>query len=126
MPIANKYSIEELLEACRYYIKVTNRRITFEYSLVKGVNDSIEQARELSLLLKGMLCHVNLIPVNEVKESGFVRSTEKDIEAFRKVLEKSGIEATVRKEMGGDINAACGQLRRDYVEKMRDKDVWVR
>ena len=126
MPIANKYSIEELLEACRYYIRVTNRRITFEYSLVKGVNDSIEQAKELSLLLKGMLCHVNLIPVNEVKESGFVRSTEKDIEGFRKILENNGIEATVRKEMGGDINAACGQLRRDYVEKMRDKDVWVR
>lgn len=126
MPIANKYSIEELLEACRYYVKVTNRRITFEYSLVKGVNDSIEQAKELSLLLKGMLCHVNLIPVNEVKESGFVRSTEKDIEGFRKILENNGIEATVRKEMGGDINAACGQLRRDYVEKMRDKDVWVR
>ena len=73
-----------------------------------------------------MLCHVNLIPVNEVKESGFVRSTEKDIEGFRKVLENNGIEATVRKEMGGDINAACGQLRRDYVEKMRDKDVRVR
>lgn len=117
MPIANKYSISEILEACRYYLNKTNRRITFEYSLVKGINDGIEDAKALSKLLKGLLCHVNLIPVNEVKENSFKRSSQKTIENFENVLKSSGIEVTVRREMGADINAACGQLRRSYIEE---------
>jgi 23S rRNA (adenine2503-C2)-methyltransferase len=117
MPIANKYSIAEILEACRYYIQKTNRRITFEYSLVKGVNDGIEDSKALSNLLKGLLCHVNLIPVNEVIENSFKRSSEKTIESFEDTLKRNGIEVTVRREMGKDINAACGQLRRSYMEQ---------
>ncbi|MBE6068272.1 MAG: 23S rRNA (adenine(2503)-C(2))-methyltransferase RlmN [Clostridium lundense] len=117
MPVAYKYSIEELLKACEFYIKKTNRRITFEYALVSGVNDSDNHAQELSRKLKGMLCHVNLIPVNEVKESGFERSTNENIKRFSNILIKNGIEATVRREMGSDINAACGQLRRSYTNK---------
>lgn len=117
MPIANKYSIAEILEACRYYIQKTNRRITFEYSLVKGVNDGLEDSKALSNLLKGLLCHVNLIPVNEVIENSFKRSSEKTIESFEETLKRNGIEVTVRREMGKDINAACGQLRRSYMEQ---------
>lgn len=117
MPIANKYSIAEILDACRYYIEKTNRRITFEYSLVKDVNDSIEDAKALGKLLKGLLCHVNLIPVNEVKENSFKRSSQKTIENFENALKSAGIEVTVRREMGADINAACGQLRRSHLEK---------
>lgn len=117
MPIANKYSINEILEACRYYIDKTNRRITFEYSLVKDVNDGKEDAKSLSKLLKGMLCHVNLIPVNEIKENTFKRSSKKSIEEFAEILINAGIETTVRREMGSDINAACGQLRRSYIEE---------
>lgn len=116
MPIANKYSISEIMEACEYYIKKTNRRITFEYSLVKGINDSKEDAKSLGVLLKGMLCHVNLIPVNEIKENEFKKSTKESIKVFEETLKKYGIEATVRKEMGTDINAACGQLRRSHLE----------
>ena len=121
MPIAYKYSIKELLDACDYYIEKTNRRVTFEYSLVKDVNDGVEDAKALGKLLKGMLCHVNLIPVNEVKENSFKRSSEKTIENFEKVLKNSGIEVTVRREMGSDINAACGQLRRSYI-KLSNKE----
>ncbi|MBE6049418.1 MAG: 23S rRNA (adenine(2503)-C(2))-methyltransferase RlmN [Clostridium sp.] len=117
MPIANKYSIKEILDACKYYIEKTNRRITFEYSLVKDVNDSEEDAKALGSLLKGLLCHVNLIPVNEIKENSFKRSSEKTILTFENTLKKLGIEVTVRREMGSDINAACGQLRRSYIEK---------
>lgn len=116
MPIANKYSIDEILKACQYYIDKTNRRITFEYSLVKDVNDSVEDAKALGKLLKGIMCHVNLIPVNEVKENSFKRSSEKAISDFENVLKNKGIEVTVRREMGSDINAACGQLRRSYME----------
>ncbi|WP_297427328.1 23S rRNA (adenine(2503)-C(2))-methyltransferase RlmN [Clostridium sp.] len=116
MPIANRYSIEEILEACRYYIKKTNRRITFEYALVKGINDSKEDAKALGKLLKGMLCHVNLIPVNEIKENTFKRSSKKTIDDFSEILKNLGIEVTIRREMGSDINAACGQLRRSYIE----------
>jgi 23S rRNA (adenine2503-C2)-methyltransferase len=116
MPIANKYSIKEILDSCRYYIEKTNRRITFEYSLVKDVNDSIEDAKSLGNLLKGFLCHVNLIPVNEVKENSFKRSSEETISIFEKTLKKLGIEVTVRREMGSDINAACGQLRISYIK----------
>ncbi|MGL5647534.1 MAG: 23S rRNA (adenine(2503)-C(2))-methyltransferase RlmN [Clostridium sp.] len=116
MPIANKYSIKEILEECRNYILETNRRVTFEYSLVKDVNDGKEDAKALGKLLKGILCHVNLIPVNEIKENTFKRSSEKTISEFSKILKEAGIEATVRREMGSDINAACGQLRRSYME----------
>ena len=116
MPIANKYSIKEILDACEYYIKKTNRRVTFEYALVKDVNDGNEDARSLAKILKGMLCHVNLIPVNEIKENSFKRSSNKRIEEFAEILKSKGIEATVRREMGSDINAACGQLRRSYIK----------
>ncbi|WP_297631738.1 23S rRNA (adenine(2503)-C(2))-methyltransferase RlmN [uncultured Clostridium sp.] len=116
MPIANKYSIDEILDECRNFIDRTNRRVTFEYSLVKDVNDGKEDAKALGKLLKGMLCHVNLIPVNEIKENSFKRSSEKTIEDFAKILKDAGVEATVRREMGSDINAACGQLRRSYIK----------
>lgn len=116
MPIANKYSIAEILEACRYYIDKTGRRITFEYSLVSGINDGSEDARSLAKLLKGILCHVNLIPVNEIKENALKRPSKKIIVNFEEILKSNGIEVTVRREMGTDINAACGQLRRSYLE----------
>lgn len=116
MPIANKYSIEEVLKACRYYINKTNRRITFEYALVRDVNDGREDAKALGKLLRGMLCHVNLIPVNEIKENTYKRSSKKSIDDFSEILKNHGIEVTIRREMGSDINAACGQLRRSYME----------
>lgn len=116
MPIANKYSIEELMKSCEYYIKKTNRRITFEYSLVKDKNDSKEHAFALANLLKNILCHVNLIPVNQVIEREHIRPSKETIIAFKNVLLKNNIETTVRKEMGLDINAACGQLRRTFIE----------
>ncbi|MBR5152311.1 MAG: 23S rRNA (adenine(2503)-C(2))-methyltransferase RlmN [Clostridia bacterium] len=111
MPVNRKYPIEELLGACKYYIEKTNRRISFEYTLIQGVNDTPEEARALLNLLRGMLCHVNLIPVNPVKETGFRQGSKKSIEAFQHILEQGGIAATVRREMGADIRAACGQLR---------------
>lgn len=117
MPIANKYSIKEILDACEYYIKKTNRRVTFEYSLVSQVNDTKEDAKSLGSLLKGMLCHVNLIPVNEIKENTFKKSSKKDIDQFLNTLKTYGVDATVRREMGADINAACGQLRRSYIQE---------
>jgi len=115
MPIAKVYSIKEILDACDYYIEKTKRRVTFEYSLVSGVNDSINDAKDLYKLIKGRQCHVNLIPVNEIKENTLKRPSVKTIQDFEKVLLDKGIEVTVRKEMGGDINAACGQLRRDFL-----------
>lgn len=117
MPIANKYSIQELMDACDSYIQATNRRITFEYSLVKGVNDRPEHARMLIDLLKGKLCHVNLIPVNPIDERDYEQSTKESIYEFQHMLEKQHIRATVRREMGRDINAACGQLRKRYAEQ---------
>ena len=117
MPIANKYSMDEVLEACRYYFKETGRRITFEYSLVGGVNDSSEDARELTELVKDLNCHINLIPVNPIKERDYVQSDRKAIEQFKNYLEKHGINATVRREMGRDIGGACGQLRKSYLEE---------
>ncbi len=116
MPIANKYSIKEILDACDYYIEKTGRRITFEYSLVSGINDGKEDAKSLSKLLKGRLCHVNLIPVNEIKENTLKRPSKKTIEEFEKIVSENGIEVTVRREMGSDINAACGQLRRNFLK----------
>lgn len=120
MPIAKKYSIKEIMEACNYYIEKTNRRVTFEYALLKGVNDNVDTANALGNLLKGMLCHVNLIPVNEIKENDFKKPSKEDIEIFRQVLSSYGVEATVRQEKGADINAACGQLRRSHLEKNKE------
>jgi len=119
MPVARKHSIEEIMDACRYYIDKTNRRITFEYSLIKGVNDSVDNARELSQLLKGMLCHVNLIPVNKIEEREYEKSGIDRIKDFKSILEHRGIEVTVRREMGADINAACGQLRKNYIKDVK-------
>lgn len=116
MPVANKYDIHEVLDACKYYFDQTGRRITFEYSLVGGVNDTNQDARELCELIKGINCHVNLIPVNPIKERDYVQSNAKVIEAFKNKLEKEGINVTVRREMGRDIDGACGQLRKRYKE----------
>ncbi|KNF08743.1 ribosomal RNA large subunit methyltransferase N [Gottschalkia purinilytica] len=115
MPVANRYKISEILDACKYYIKKTNRRVTFEYTLIKDVNDKQEYANELTRLLKGMLCHVNLIPLNPIKEFKHKKSIDKSIKEFKSILEKGGVATTIRREMGSDINAACGQLRRDYI-----------
>ena len=112
MPVNKRWNIGELIEACRKYTEVTSRRISFEYALVNGVNDSDDCALKLASLLKGMLCHVNLIPVNEVSETGCKRSSPERINRFSKILESKGFAVTVRRELGSDINAACGQLRR--------------
>ena len=114
MPINKRYPIDELLEACRYYFNKTGRRISFEYALIEGVNDEVRHANELADRLRGMSAHVNLIPVNPVKERGFKRGSRQRIEAFQKALEARGVNATIRRELGADINAACGQLRREY------------
>lgn len=114
MPIANKYSISEILEACKRYFETTGRRISFEYSLVKGQNDSKEDALELSRLLKGLNCHVNLIPVNTIEERDFEKGDDNSIQNFKLVLEKNSINVTIRRSVGSDIDAACGQLRRKY------------
>ena len=115
MPVANKYEIHEVVDACRYYFAQTGRRVTFEYSLVGGVNDTDEDAAELSQLIRGMNCHVNLIPVNPIKERDYVQSDTEAIQAFKAKLEKNGINVTVRREMGRDIDGACGQLRRKHM-----------
>ncbi len=116
MPIANKYSLEEVMDACRYYFEQTKRRITFEYSLVGGVNDSREDAEKLIRLIRPMNCHVNLIPVNPVKERAYVQSKRDMIMNFKNALEKSGINVSIRREMGRDIDGACGQLRKSYMD----------
>lgn len=115
--MANKYGIEEVVKACQYYFDQTGRRITFEYSLVGGVNDSKEDAVKLTELIKGMNCHINLIPVNPIKERNFVPSNQQDIVKFKNKLEKCGINVTIRREMGRDIDGACGQLRKRYLER---------
>lgn len=112
MPVAKRYSIEELMEACAYYFEKTGRRITFEYALVGGVNDAKEDAEALGGLCRKLNCHVNLIPVNPIKERGFVQSERDAILAFKNKLEKYGRNVTIRREMGRDIDGACGQLRR--------------
>lgn len=117
MPVAKRYSLEELMEACRYYLKFNNRRITFEYALIKGVNDEEKHAQQLSQLLKDLLCHVNLIPVNNVKEAGLIKSNQEQIRRFQTLLKSKGIETTIRRELGSDINAACGQLRNRYIQE---------
>lgn len=112
MPVNKKYPISELLAACREYISITKRRVTFEYALIRGFNDSREMARELGRLLHGMLCHVNLIPVNPVIERGYKKPDPAGVREFQRVLEELGVPSTVRREMGAEIDAACGQLRR--------------
>lgn len=116
MPINKKYCIKEVLDACKKYIDKTNRRVTFEYALVDGVNDSREDAIHLSRLLHGMLCHVNLIPVNKIKDGKYEKSSVEKMMAFRDLLNDRGIVATIRRELGSDISAACGQLVRDKNE----------
>ena len=112
MPINNKYNIEELMNACKYYIEKTNKRISFEYALAKDNNDNLDDARDLVKLLKGMLCHVNLIPINKIENGKFDTSTNENVMKFRDYLNDHGIVATIRRELGDDIDAACGQLRR--------------
>jgi 23S rRNA (adenine2503-C2)-methyltransferase len=118
MPINRKYPIEEVLEAADYYFATTKRRVTFEYALIKGENDSLEGATKLGELMRGHGIHVNLIPVNKVEEKGYEPSAEKSISSFRNELKRFGVETTVRRELGSDINAACGQLRKKHLSTM--------
>ena len=112
MPVNRKYPIEELMKACQEYIRLTNKRISFEYALAKENNDNLEDAKALVKLLKGMLCHVNLIPINKIENGIYTKSTNENIMKFRDYLNENGIVATIRRELGSDIDAACGQLRR--------------
>ena len=112
MPVNNRYSVEELIKACKDYIAMTNKRISFEYALAKDNNDNMQDAKELANLLKGMLCHVNLIPINKIENGKFTKSSNENIIKFRDYLNDHGIVATIRRELGSDIEAACGQLRR--------------
>ncbi|MCH5252734.1 MAG: 23S rRNA (adenine(2503)-C(2))-methyltransferase RlmN [Lachnospiraceae bacterium] len=117
MPVAKKHSIEEIFQVCREYFEVTGRRITFEYSMIRGVNDREEHAKELARRCKGQNCHINLIPLNEVKERNCLRSEDSDIQRFKIILEKNRINVTIRREMGSDIDAACGQLRKKFLSR---------
>ena len=123
MPVANKYELSEVLAACDYYFEKTGRRITFEYSLVHGVNDTKEDAKELINLLKHRNCHLNLIPVNPIKERNFEKPSRKSAENFKNMMEQSGITATIRREMGSDIDGACGQLRRRHAEQRENSEI---
>lgn len=116
MPIARRYKIAEILEATDYYFKKTGRRISYEYGLIEGENDNEETATKLSVLLKGKNCHVNLIPINPIKERTYKSTGKKGVARFKKILENNGINVTIREEMGRDIDAACGQLRKEYME----------
>ena len=116
MPIAYKYELGEVLEACRYYYEQTGRRLTFEYSLVGGVNDTDRDVQKLVGLVSGLNCHINLIPVNPIKERSYVQSNARVVANFKTKLEKCGINATIRREMGRDIGGACGQLRKSYID----------
>lgn len=116
MPVNDKWKINEVISVCREYAKFTSRRVSFEYTLIKDVNDTPQCAEELSKLLKGMLCHVNLIPVNNVEERKNIRSSDKSVNIFLHILQKNGINATIRRTLGSDINASCGQLRRKKTE----------
>ena len=117
MPVNNVYNIQELMKACKYYIEKTNKRISFEYALAKDNNDNLQDAKELVALLKGMLCHVNLIPINKIEDGKYSKSSNENIIKFRDYLNDHGIVATIRRELGSDIDAACGQLRKKEVEK---------
>ena len=116
MPVARKYGLDELIKACEDYFVQTGRRITFEYSLVGGVNDRAQDARQLVRLIQGLNCHINLIPVNPIKERAYVQPDGQAVLNFKQMLEKHGIMVTVRREMGRDIDGACGQLRRKHNE----------
>ncbi len=120
MPVANKYELQEVLDACDFYFQETGRRVTFEYSLVHGVNDTEADAQELTGILKSRNCHLNLIPVNPIKERDFQQPSRKNALNFKNKLEKSGINVTIRREMGADIDGACGQLRRRYVKTEKE------
>ena len=122
MPIAHRYALDDVLKACSEYFEKTGRRLTFEYSLVQGVNDNLKEAAALAERLRGYHGHVNLIPVNPIKERSYVQSGKKAIEEFKKHLEKNGINVTIRREMGRDIGGACGQLRKSYLEG--EKESW--
>jgi len=117
MPVNNAYPIEELLQACKEYTRITNRRVSFEYALAKDKNDHLEDAKSLVKLLRGMLCHVNLIPINKIENGAFSKSTNENIIQFRDYLNEHGIVATIRRELGSDIDAACGQLRRKNLKE---------
>ncbi len=117
MPIAKRYSMDEIMEACRDYFQATGRRVTFEYSMIRGVNDREAHAEELARRCEGMNCHINLIPLNEVRERGNKRSREEDIRRFKLTLERYHKNVTIRREMGSDIDAACGQLRKKYLNQ---------
>ncbi len=112
MPVNNSYNISELIKACKDYVKTTNRRISFEYALAKDKNDNLDDAKELAKLLRGIICHVNLIPINKIENGQFIKSSNENIIKFRDYLNDKGIVATIRRELGSDIDAACGQLRR--------------
>lgn len=120
MPVNKVYNIEELMKACRYYIEKTNKRISFEYALAKDNNDNLEDAKKLVNLLKGMLCHVNLIPINKIENGKYTKSSMDNIIKFRDYLNENGITATIRRELGSDINAACGQLRRQNLNNIKN------
>ena len=122
MPVNKVYNINKLINACRDYVKKTGRRVTFEYAVIEHVNSSKEDAKKLAELLKGMNCHVNLIPVNKVKERNYY-TVHRTVETFRKNLEYFGVNATVRRTLGADIEAACGQLRRDAIEKQKAENM---
>jgi 23S rRNA (adenine2503-C2)-methyltransferase len=117
MPVNDAYPIEKLMEACKYYIEKTNKRISFEYALAKDNNDNLDDAKELVKLLSGMLAHVNLIPINHIEDGKFTKSTNENIIRFRDYLNDHGITATIRRELGSDIDAACGQLRKQNLKK---------
>lgn len=122
MPVNNVYNIEELIKACKEYIKITNRRVSFEYALSKDNNDNLQDAKELVKLLKGMLCHVNLIPINKIEGGIYTKSSNENIIKFRDYLNENGIVATIRRELGSDIDAACGQLRRKNLQTKEVKE----
>jgi 23S rRNA (adenine2503-C2)-methyltransferase len=119
MPVNKSWNVDELLKACKIYGDKTSRRISFEYAMMKGVNDTPECARELGTKLKGILCHINLIPANEVPEKGHKRSDDNNINNFKNILEKNGLTVTIRRTLGSDINASCGQLRREKILETR-------
>lgn len=116
MPIAKRYKLDELFKALKYYSEKTGRRITFEYTLIENENDREEDAREMAKLMKGMLCHVNLIPLNPIKEYNMGRPEKKGVLSFQRKLIDYGIPTTIRREMGSDISASCGQLRRSFID----------
>lgn len=116
MPIANRYGLDELMKACKYYFDKTGRRVTFEYSLIKGFNDGQDDVRELVKLAKEVKAHMNLIPVNKIEDREYIAPDRKNILDFREKLEKSGVNATIRRSMGQDIEGACGQLRKRYLK----------